>query len=353
MITTINEFRKTIKESYYKNYSKSRKPGSSFYDSPEGRDKAQFTSKMTNDGVTYFFKHLPSLDFKNRYENEDFFENQGWKDPIEGPAFVKHLIQLAREASSDVANGYDILWSQILIKAFTESKIAKTKTHAESIYNKYFTGKPVIYDEPTVDKPVNTVIPTDTTSKSSITNTVNFSTLSTKQISEATGLTSSVVNNTLERLGLMSKTGSNWTVTDAGIEKGGKQLTGKFGDFVVWPISIIEIVKEANKLKESSKVHYFKKLNENNDSNIPKIIFTPKYDERRPTNQDEQYDVNYQITVNGVEIEIEGILKPYDTGRGVDYEFELGQCIDESEEYYDENSEQIEKQIIDEFYNQL
>ena len=100
-------------------------------------------------------------------------------------------------------------------------------------------------------------------------------------------------------------------------------------------------------------INEFKKMYENNDSNIPKIIFTPIYDERRPKNQEEKFDVNYQITSNDIEIEIEGILSPYDTGRGIDYEFELGQCGDDSGEYYDENSEQIEKQIIDEFYNQL
>lgn len=51
-------------------------------------------------------------------------------------------------------------------------------------------------------------------------------------------------------------------------------------------------------------------------------------------------------------IEINGYLKPYDTGRGVNYEFEpdINSDEDEAQEYYDEHWEEIEQEILDKFY---
>lgn len=100
-------------------------------------------------------------------------------------------------------------------------------------------------------------------------------------------------------------------------------------------------------------INEFRKLNEDVNSNIPKITIDSRYDERGSENQKEQFDINYQTTVDGQDIEIEGILKPYDTGRDTDYKFEPGWFAEEDvdEKYYDEHSDEIESQILNAFYN--
>jgi hypothetical protein len=64
-----------------------------------------------------------------------------------------------------------------------------------------------------------------------------------------------------------------------------------------------------------------------------------------------QFYVNYLVNYKFGFIEIDGYLKPYNTGRGGDYEFhpEINDD-DEAQEYYDENWETIEQEILDEFY---
>lgn len=58
-------------------------------------------------------------------------------------------------------------------------------------------------------------------------------------------------------------------------------------------------------------------------------------------------DVNYQTKHEGNLVEIEGELTVYDTGRSGEYEFEPGQFVDrESEEYWEQNWENIEKEIL-------
>lgn len=58
--------------------------------------------------------------------------------------------------------------------------------------------------------------------------------------------------------------------------------------------------------------------------------------------------VNYQIEIDGTLYEIEGTLNPVNTGRVIVHEFEPSEFIDdETEEYYFDNSEEIDEQIDD------
>jgi hypothetical protein len=63
------------------------------------------------------------------------------------------------------------------------------------------------------------------------------------------------------------------------------------------------------------------------------------------------YKVNYQKTVNDGLVEIEGTLKPYDTGRAIEYEFEPdGWFADPAhQQYYSDNWEQIQDEILNAF----
>ena len=64
-----------------------------------------------------------------------------------------------------------------------------------------------------------------------------------------------------------------------------------------------------------------------------------------------EYSVNYQITVDGNEIEIEGDLIGYFSGRAKEYKFDVGTFINkEDEEYYDNNWENIEDEILAYFW---
>jgi hypothetical protein len=59
-------------------------------------------------------------------------------------------------------------------------------------------------------------------------------------------------------------------------------------------------------------------------------------------------NVNYSLNLGSEIIEIEGTLRPYNTGRCIDYEFEVGTFTDDiSEGYWDENWEEISEEIID------
>lgn len=74
-------------------------------------------------------------------------------------------------------------------------------------------------------------------------------------------------------------------------------------------------------------------------------------DERSPKRRKSPvYSVNYQKEINGELFEIDGILKPKNTGRSVDYYFEPDDYADRvSEDYYDENWEDIEDEILKTF----
>ena len=77
-------------------------------------------------------------------------------------------------------------------------------------------------------------------------------------------------------------------------------------------------------------------------------------DERSPRNQDISYHVNYQKSVDGEIIEIEGDLRPHHTGRSVEYGFEPGYFTDKvAENYWDENWETIEDEIRDKFHQMI
>ena len=75
-------------------------------------------------------------------------------------------------------------------------------------------------------------------------------------------------------------------------------------------------------------------------------------DERAPeTGHEASYHVNYQVDKDGETIEIEGTLKPYDTGRGTEYEFAPSSWFSDPshEKYYDENHEYIQDEILAKF----
>ncbi len=108
-----------------------------------------------------------------------------------------------------------------------------------------------------------------------------------------------------------------------------------------------------NKLNRIIKSNLKKILKENTeDSNIDIVITKIEPDERGSRKQREKYHVNYQITIDGNLMEIEGELNPYYTGRDVEFSFEPDYFMDEeSEKYYDDNWEDIETQILDKFYS--
>ena len=91
-------------------------------------------------------------------------------------------------------------------------------------------------------------------------------------------------------------------------------------------------------------------IKESNDVSKPEISFEEKFDERAPKKLHKSFNVNYLINKsNGEFIEIEGIL----TDRKSGPEFEPSYFTNtESEMYYDENSENIEEEIINSFENQ-
>ena len=101
-----------------------------------------------------------------------------------------------------------------------------------------------------------------------------------------------------------------------------------------------------------------KRLEENQETHIagveenPKITIRLEYDERRPKKGNERYSVNYQLTTpEGQEIEIEGALRPYHTGRDYEYEFEPGWFAEDADsDYHEEHWEEIEEQILKKFY---
>lgn len=69
----------------------------------------------------------------------------------------------------------------------------------------------------------------------------------------------------------------------------------------------------------------------------PIITITP--------NDDNTYNIDYQLN----EIELNGTASPYNTGRCIEYNFEISYFnSDEDEEYYDDNYEDIEVQVLSE-----
>ena len=70
----------------------------------------------------------------------------------------------------------------------------------------------------------------------------------------------------------------------------------------------------------------------------PEITITPSGKDR--------YDVEYTVQFGDTLIELNGELVPFNDGRHIDHEFEIGWFQDkESEEFYDYNWEMVEDQI--------
>ncbi len=68
--------------------------------------------------------------------------------------------------------------------------------------------------------------------------------------------------------------------------------------------------------------------------------------------ESDDIDVNYQITVDGYLLEIEGILNQIGGGRDGRYEFEVNYFMnDVAEMYYDLFWEEITNEIVDKFYS--
>lgn len=68
--------------------------------------------------------------------------------------------------------------------------------------------------------------------------------------------------------------------------------------------------------------------------------------------ESDKLHVNYQITIDGKLTEIEGILNQLGTGRSEEHEFEPTYFMDdETEQYYNNNWEKVEDEILNKFYN--
>jgi hypothetical protein len=94
---------------------------------------------------------------------------------------------------------------------------------------------------------------------------------------------------------------------------------------------------------------------DNQDTDIPTIEITKvEPDERGRKTSKVKYNVNYQITIDENLMEIEGILIPYDSGRDEEHRFEPGYFMDsETEEYFYDNFEKIETEILNKFSTYL
>lgn len=107
---------------------------------------------------------------------------------------------------------------------------------------------------------------------------------------------------------------------------------------------MIDIIKNINKNKvitESIDDKY---------NNPPQITITKDVPDERSNNSNEYYNVNYQVTVNGMLIEIEGIISQIQGN----FQFEPTSFTNNgSEEYYDNNWENIEDEILTKFNNEF
>lgn len=93
-------------------------------------------------------------------------------------------------------------------------------------------------------------------------------------------------------------------------------------------------------------------INENVKSESLKIKITENESDPRSFEEetDTYYSVDYTRTINGDTINFDGTLKPYHTGRSLEYSFEPNTFSDEySEKYWDEHWEDIEEEILKEF----
>lgn len=115
-------------------------------------------------------------------------------------------------------------------------------------------------------------------------------------------------------------------------------------------------MKKIIRLTESDLTRIVERvLNEQREESDTVIEITKVVpDERSSRKSKNKFHVNYQTTINDNLIEIEGTLIPYHTGRSMEYEFQPGYFMDEdTEQYYDENWEDIEEEILSKFYGDI
>ena len=88
------------------------------------------------------------------------------------------------------------------------------------------------------------------------------------------------------------------------------------------------------------------------EGDVAQIEITPtEQDIRSGKKQQKTFDVNYNKTVDGVPVEITGVLSPYNTGRGTEYEFQPNFFTDaEAETYFNENWEAVQDEILNKLY---
>ncbi|WP_179320970.1 phospholipase D family protein [Winogradskyella helgolandensis] len=84
----------------------------------------------------------------------------------------------------------------------------------------------------------------ETETQPKIANSSNSKLLTTKELSQLTGLSSRKVNSWLTDNKLMYKKEDDWTTTKRGKEVGGIEKRGQYGQFVIWPE---EIAKQITK----------------------------------------------------------------------------------------------------------
>jgi len=78
----------------------------------------------------------------------------------------------------------------------------------------------------------------ETEKQPKIENSSNSKLLTTKELSQLTGLSSRKVNSWLTDKKLMYKKEDDWTTTKRGKEVGGIEKSGQYGQFVIWPEEI-------------------------------------------------------------------------------------------------------------------
>lgn len=84
-----------------------------------------------------------------------------------------------------------------------------------------------------------------------------------KQLADKVGTVGAVINKQLVAAGFMNYSEGKWNLTSEGSSAGGKEMTGKFGKFLVWPASIIdkaqlkkESIKEGEERQMSNNAEY-------------------------------------------------------------------------------------------------
>jgi len=124
---------------------------------------------------------------------------------------------------------------------------------------------------------------------------------------------------------------------------------------------IDRITKKVFKVKASSRSVAYDKANKkypNHFIELKNYYADEKMSDGGNINMDEtEIDIDKEGDVIKVyyvkgDIGFDGRLRKYNSGRAIEYEFEPSYFDDEeSESYYDENSDSIEKEILNKFYS--